>query len=515
MIALMGIIVHFLDADNILRTFLLALPEQLDSHRGINIAETVKDILVEYGLENKLGYFVADNADNNDTCLEELAVEYGFNKEHRRLRCMGHVINLVARMLLFGVDPDGFEEENQTPKELRKELELWRKLGPVGKLHNIVVWIMRSPQRRQKFYKHQKVELISLDDKASKNQRTYDLIEANDTRWNSTKNEIERGIKLRNPIDAMIGAEVLAWKQYWNKITNNGTKDPPKNHRSEPPIVQDYLTDDDWHVLTVYLDILKPLEEATKRLEGRPTKGQFGAIWEVLPTMEWLLDQFESFKIQYEHHPESHFRHNVVQAWMKLDKYFKLTDLSPAYVAAVVFHPRLKWSFVEKYWDGIERQQWREDAKQAVEALWEEYKIRPLPAEVSPRPDSQISITSSLNDYLTSVIGYSSSTSATDDLDEYKQYIARMDNEEDRVVDNPIQYWVEKRKRWPRLAQMALDLLSIPAMSAEPERIFSLAGLMVVANRGRLLSDIIGASMCLSSWERMGIISIAGDEAKG
>ena len=149
MIALIGIVVHFLDADNRLRTFLLALPQQLGSHRGVNLAETVKDVLVEYGLEDKLGYFVADNAENNDTCLSELAEEYGFNKDHRRLRCMGHVINLVARMLLFGMDPDGFEEEHQPPKELKKELELWRKLGPVGKLHNIVVWVMRSTQRQQ------------------------------------------------------------------------------------------------------------------------------------------------------------------------------------------------------------------------------------------------------------------------------------------------------------------------------------------------------------------------------
>src|SRR5436309_9711648 len=36
-IVLMGIVVHFLDADNILRTFLLALPEQLGLHCGINI----------------------------------------------------------------------------------------------------------------------------------------------------------------------------------------------------------------------------------------------------------------------------------------------------------------------------------------------------------------------------------------------------------------------------------------------------------------------------------------------
>lgn len=52
---------------------------------------------------------------------------------------------------------------------------------------------------------------------------------------------------------------------------------------------------------------------------------------------------------------------------------------------------------------------------------------------------------------------------------------------------------------------MALDLFSIPAMSSEPERIFSLAGLMVIDRRNRLNSDVIQASQCIRSWEQHGI----------
>jgi hypothetical protein len=62
--------------------------------------------------------------------------------------------------------------------------------------------------------------------------------------------------------------------------------------------------------------------------------------------------------------------------------------------------------------------------------------------------------------------------------------------------------------RYPRLSRMAIDLFSIPAMSSEPERIFSLAGHMVTVQRGRLQADIIGAAQCISSWERSGAIQI-------
>jgi hypothetical protein len=66
----------------------------------------------------------------------------------RRLRCLGHVINLAAKAFLFGTEYDAFEKDIKSTKEkseLLQELKLWRKRGPVGRLHNIITYICRSP----------------------------------------------------------------------------------------------------------------------------------------------------------------------------------------------------------------------------------------------------------------------------------------------------------------------------------------------------------------------------------
>jgi hypothetical protein len=69
---------------------------------------------------------------------------------NRRLRCAGHVLNLVAREILFGKDPDALQEEIQQAKEELKDLELWRKKGPIGKLHNIVKYLREAPRDRNR-----------------------------------------------------------------------------------------------------------------------------------------------------------------------------------------------------------------------------------------------------------------------------------------------------------------------------------------------------------------------------
>jgi hypothetical protein len=51
---------------------------------------------------------------------------------------------------------------------------------------------------------------------------------------------------------------------------------------------------------------------------------------------------------------------------------------------------------------------------------------------------------------------------------------------------------------------MAYDLLSIPAMSAETERVFSSTKLMISSNRTCLNADIIEAEECLQVWYKAG-----------
>ena len=47
---------------------------------------------------------------------------------------------------------------------------------------------------------------------------------------------------------------------------------------------------------------------------------------------------------------------------------------------------------------------------------------------------------------------------------------------------------------------MAFDLLSIPLMSAECERIFSFTKRFIPSDRNRLKNDVIEAMSCLKYW---------------
>ena len=272
-LSLCGIVAHFIGDTGNLLTFLLSLPELVGTHKGANIAECVGVILGEFGIQERVGYFVLDNARNNDTAMEALAEEFEFKVKERRLRCAGHIINLVARQILFGEDTDAFEIEASVAKDELSDLLLWRKKGPVGRLHNVVKYIQDSDQRRKRFERIQLVELATVEDDGKSREKTYQLIDDCNTRWNSSHDMIRRAIDLRNPIDAFLQTELSQWKNYWNNITANGTKPAPKRHRAQPKICQDILTAEDWSTLTEYLAILEPLKEASLRLEGRAGQG--------------------------------------------------------------------------------------------------------------------------------------------------------------------------------------------------------------------------------------------------
>jgi hypothetical protein len=64
------------------------------------------------------------------------------------------------------------------------------------------------------------------------------------------------------------------------------------------------------------------------------------------------------------------------------------------------------------------------------------------------------------------------------------------------------------------LARMALDYLTIPAMSAEPERVFSAAKITLSDRRCRMEDDAIEALECLNSWQRDGFIAASREDIK-
>jgi len=107
-----------------------------------------------------LGVFTTDNATTNDKAIEILAAMLKPAAEDPgslRVRCLGHIINLAAKAFLFGRNAESFEVETSNLREithLEALLVLWRKQGPLGKLHNTLAFIRKTPQRREAFQKN-------------------------------------------------------------------------------------------------------------------------------------------------------------------------------------------------------------------------------------------------------------------------------------------------------------------------------------------------------------------------
>jgi hypothetical protein len=76
----------------------------------------------------------------------------------------------------------------------------------------------------------------------------------------------------------------------------------------------------------------------------------------------------------------------------------------------------------------------------------------------------------------------------------------------DPDVRDPIAYWISNQDEFPKLSRMALDVMTVPAMSAECERLFSAVGLMVTPLRTRLDASTIGTIQSLRSWLQAGLI---------
>ncbi len=71
-----------------------------------------------------------------------------FNPLKEQLRCAGHMINLAANAFLYGQDHKDIERQLTLDQSEVSRFTLWRQLGAVGKLHNLVFYITRSPRRR-------------------------------------------------------------------------------------------------------------------------------------------------------------------------------------------------------------------------------------------------------------------------------------------------------------------------------------------------------------------------------
>jgi hypothetical protein len=486
---LLGVVAHYIDEQYQVKNVLLALRNTYGSHKGVEIHHHLLAVCREFKIGNRLAFFMADNASNNDLALQLLQNDLNIDPHTDRLRCAGHIINLVCKAILFGTDIDCIDEVlfstiseehttiedavvSQFERELRSRDELsvikaWRKKGPVGKLHNLIVHIRATPLRREFFKQKQKEATADC-------KRLYSVVLNGGIRWNSTFDMIDRAIKLRDAIEL--------YQLYF------------KDDEDEPTAA-DLLTSSDWLELIDLHSLLKPLKQASLSVQSDGKDCHHGSLFESLQTIDWLLTKLEGLKRQHEHLPTSHFKASINLGWKKLNKYYELSDLTPHYRAAIAIHPHFKMRWFQKQWQQ-HHPQWIAEALTAIEELFDGYKRRHSDEAAALRtPALEIQELSELDQYNTMGEEFEG--------DELQRFL-----HEDIAPQgtNPLSWWQSNQERFPVLRHMAFDLLAAPASSSADERAFSMAGHVLDKEHYSTLDDLAEAHQCLKSAHREGII---------
>ncbi|KAI8404626.1 hypothetical protein FOFC_16121 [Fusarium oxysporum] len=482
------------------RKALLGLPNLRRSHAGAAMTPHLMEIIRKYHLAPRIGYFTGDNDAKNDTCLRQLAVglsqEYGltFDPVSSRTRCAGHIINLSLQAFLFATSEDALQaaieqaqdeandvtvsdalhdriqsntcQKSHGRRNKRNDTAGWRSIGPMD---NIAVFIRNSTVRND-----------AWDDIAGKALGIDNI-----TRWNSWFKLLDAAISQEGPLSIFLN-------QYHEELED------------------DILTHDDWQVLKMTHEFLQPFYQAT--LEQQM---EWASIDQVLENMDILFLQFENAKVSHGRAVRSITRlvvilkqvkyvnnarmvNSVHMGWWVLSKYYEESDKNPIYATALLLHPEKRRRYLDRHW----AEEWRQTAIAGARRHWAKYKDRPLSSDSAARLSNE-------RREVTPYERIKQSMSVLDepgDEDEFEKFV----NSPPRhmTTNTPLEWWCreEQRIEYPRLHQMAIDILSVPAMSDDPERVFSCARRTISWDRARLSTDTIEKLQCLSNWVKNDLI---------
>jgi hypothetical protein len=73
-LAILGVVAHYVTEDGKLEHHTLALKDIDGEHDGSHLAAAIMEVVEDWGFASKLGYFVMDNASNNDTMMKSLSL---------------------------------------------------------------------------------------------------------------------------------------------------------------------------------------------------------------------------------------------------------------------------------------------------------------------------------------------------------------------------------------------------------------------------------------------------------
>lgn len=239
--------------------------------------------------------------------------------------------------------------------------------------------------------------------------------------------------------------------------------------------------------------------------------GLYGALWEVLLAIELMVSEYKKFATQYLalalHNQygeiegeDSDMESNYIllcinNAFAKLMKYQEFLSHFPAYTTAVVMNPTLCWQWMKSKVPHL-----LESSQTTVFRLWEKdynSKVLPKPA-ITIAAEIRASNKASSFDNFLQVEEDTDLFNAIAPIDMYQNYCTTHFTFFSKYSDIVI-WWESYSIADDPVFQIAWNMITIPIMSSECKREFSIAGQLVTILGNYLKEDIIEASEYLDA----------------
>lgn len=271
------------------------------------------------------------------------------------------------------------------------------------------------------------------------------------TRWNSTYNMIKTSLPYRTVLNKVCDA-------------------------TQP------INEDEWCVMSAMKDILEPFEETTLTLSAVEKVTLHEVYPEVMGIMSHINQQFEKCE---ETETNSDLHHCVAGMSEKFNKYW--LNVPEAALVANVLDPTMKLEYLNMKNSA--------DARKAETTLKDWYVRYYMPLSDAQAESSTTSIASNNKRKK-----HAELAKAIYSPVRHSEVHIYLDEPLESDLTEPLDYWKRNQYRFPALAQMARDILAIPASSVPSESVFSQSGRVLDDYRSNLHPSTVAALMLSESW---------------
>ncbi|KAF5329115.1 hypothetical protein D9758_017952 [Tetrapyrgos nigripes] len=429
----------------LLQSNLIGFTQMNSAHDGVRLGRALYKVIARVGLEPK-----------------RKGLPY-WNHEHRRIRCFAHVINLATQAVISTYSKSKYFNP-ANPEEHEPDTETINR-DEIGLIRSIVVKARSSAKRKELF------KTIQTRPPSQHNGPPLMLLLDMVVRWSSTFIMLERAESLKQFVDTFV---------YEIGLLESENTDKRRK------IDQLKLSDKEWQRVKLFLNLLAYANSAQQMFSSDTEP----SLHVGLPALEGLHKAWSSRVAKPKYSPFA----DALQAGVnKVSGYYSKTELSDAYMMAMILHPEKKMRHFIKNWEPDLCDQVRNSAERIFKERYIELcgslEASQTQRNASPKKDRRHRVLLDDSDSDDEMDNQTKSNSVQPWLQEFNDFL----DAKEKIPSGMslVQWWGLHSTDYPVWASLARDYCAIMASSVSSERTFSSAGITISKRRNRLGKDIV------------------------